>query len=150
MVLIYQKAIYPVRQDVYDPHRDVYHPQADVYAVEKDVYQPQPDVYARGKGIYPAQADVYQLRGKDWRSACDGTFAKPDDVLNKFSSLSSLKGGEGRGEEAKTITSSVPLTPTLPRLGGERESELPPGCKSAKGIFPQSRIPVHVLSVFRG
>ena len=38
-----------------------------------------------------------------------------DYIFGKFSSLSSLKGGEGRGEEAKT--DSKPLTPTLSPFG---------------------------------
>ena len=41
-----------------------------------------------------------------------GTFWR-NYAFDKFSSLSSLKGGEGRGEEAKTDSNSTPLTPTL-------------------------------------
>lgn len=38
-------------------------------------------------------------------------------------SLSSLKGGEGRGEEAKLFPDQIPSPQPSPRLGGARESE---------------------------
>jgi ATP-dependent helicase HepA len=38
-------------------------------------------------------------------------------------SLASLKGGEGRGEEAKLPSTQIPSPQPSPRLGGERESE---------------------------
>jgi hypothetical protein len=40
-----------------------------------------------------------------------------DYALDKFSSLSSLKGGEGWGEEAKMDSYLMPLTPALSPFG---------------------------------
>ena len=44
------------------------------------------------------------------------------------SSLSSPKGGEGRGEEARLSPVQIPSPQPSPRLGGEREPEAVPGC----------------------
>ena len=43
-------------------------------------------------------------------------------------SLSSLKGGEGRGEEASTFSAQIPSPQPSPRLSGEREPEAVSGC----------------------
>jgi hypothetical protein len=42
---------------------------------------------------------------------------KWDYALDWYFSLSSLKGGEGRGEEAKTNSNALPLTPALSPFG---------------------------------
>jgi SNF2 family DNA or RNA helicase len=61
----------------------------------------------------PRQSDV---------KAEPGVTPKISDQPGDFDSLSSLKGGEGRGEEASTSHSEIPSPLPSPRFGGARES----------------------------
>jgi DNA ligase (NAD+) len=55
--------------------------------------------------------------------ACGGPIAKDKIKTSRTVSLSSPKGGEGRGEEAKLFVTKNPSPQPSPRLGGEREEE---------------------------
>jgi F1F0 ATPase subunit 2 len=50
----------------------------------------------------------------------------------RISSLSSPRGGEGRGEEAQFSPTQIPSPQPSPRSGGERESEVRSGCATSK------------------
>ncbi len=55
--------------------------------------------------------------------ACGGPIAKDKIKTSRTVSLSSPKGGEGRGEEAQLFVTKNPSPQPSPRLGGEREEE---------------------------
>lgn len=50
----------------------------------------------------------------------------------RICSLSSPKGGEGRGEEAKFSPAQIPSPQPSPRSGGEREAEVRSRCATSK------------------
>jgi len=55
--------------------------------------------------------------------ACGGAIAKDKIKTGRTVSLTSPKGGEGRGEEAQLFPDQIPSPQPSPRLGGEREEE---------------------------
>jgi DNA ligase (NAD+) len=55
--------------------------------------------------------------------ACGGPIAKEKIKTGRAVSLASPKGGEGRGEEAKSFPYQIPSPQPSPRLSGEREKE---------------------------
>ena len=68
------------------------------------------------------------------------------DALEKFFSLASLKGGEGRGEEAKTDSNAMPLTLKMaPAASPEIESApvIPPSANGS--IKPVPADTLHII-----
>jgi len=66
-------------------------------------------------------------------------------IFGKFSSLSSLKGGEGRGDEAKT--DAKPLTPTLSPFGRGEGVEAAAMMKACQRNYPAKVTEIVFLSV---
>jgi DNA ligase (NAD+) len=84
-----------------------------------------PEIFEVVKTKRPAGAkefDLFQHVGGKC-PACGGPIAKDKIKTSRTVSLSSPKGGEGRGEEAQLFVTKNPSPQPSPRLGGERGEE---------------------------